>query len=61
MTGSTQLEDLPRDGLIKQELITYEVLNGVVYKRITTRRFGEPTSKDYIDSCSSEPIYVIRK
>ena len=61
MTGNTKLEDMPRDGLIKQELITYEVKDNVLYKRTTIRRFGEPSSEDYIDSCSSEPIYIIKK
>mgnify|MGYP001197993032 FL=1 len=56
MTGNTQLDETPREGLLKQELITYEVRNGVLYKMITERRFGEPTSNDYIDNCSSEPI-----
>tara|TARA_Y100000004_G_scaffold121221_1_gene136227 strand:+ start:452 stop:637 length:186 start_codon:yes stop_codon:yes gene_type:complete len=56
MTGNTHLEETPREGLLKQELITYEVRNGVLYKMITERRFGEPTSNDYIDNCSSEPI-----
>ena len=61
MTGNTHLEETPREGLLKQELITYEVKNGVLYKMITERRFGEPTSNDYIDSCSSEPILVFKK
>ena len=30
MTGNTQFEETPREGLIKQELITYEVKNGVL-------------------------------
>ena len=61
MNGNTHLEETPREGLLKQELITYEVRNGVLYKMITERRFGEPTSNDYIDSCSSEPILIIKK
>ena len=56
MNGNTHLEETPREGLLKQELITYEVRNGVLYKMITERRFGEPTSNDYIDNSSSEPI-----
>ena len=42
-------------------LFSYEVKNGVLYKMTTERRFGEPSSDDYIDSCSSEPILVFRK
>ena len=61
MTGNTQFEETPREGLIKQELITYEVKNGILYKMTTERRFGQPTSGDYIDSCSSEPILVNKK
>ena len=61
MTGNTHLEEVPREGLLKQELITYEVKNGVLYKMITERKFGEPTSDDYIDSCSSEPSLVFKK
>ena len=61
MNGNVKLEEAPREGLIKQELITYEVKDGVLYKRTTVRRFGEPTSADYIDNWSSEPIYVIKK
>ena len=61
MTGNTQFEDTPREGLIKQELITYEVKNGILHKMITERRFGQPTSGDYIDDYTSEPILVIKK
>ena len=61
MNGKTQFDDIPREGLIKQELITYEVREGVLYKTTTERRFGEPTSQDYIDNWSSEPIYIIKK
>ena len=32
MTGNTQFEEAPREGLIKQELITYEVRDGILYK-----------------------------
>ena len=61
MNGNTKFEDMPREGLLKQELITYEVREGILYKIITERRFGEPTSEDYIDSWSSEPILIIKK
>ena len=61
MTGNTHLEEAPREGLLKQELITYEVRDGILYKMTTERRFGEPSSEDYIDSCSSEPVLVFKK
>ena len=61
MTGNTQLEEAPREGLIKQELITYEVRDGILYKMTTERRFGQPSSEDYIDNCSSEPIFTFKK
>tara|TARA_B100000963_G_scaffold18275_1_gene13979 strand:- start:2349 stop:2534 length:186 start_codon:yes stop_codon:yes gene_type:complete len=61
MNGNTKLEEAPVEGLIKQELITYQVRNGILYKTTTERRFGEPSSNDYIDNWSSEPILVFKK
>ena len=44
----------PRDGLIRQELISYEKENGVFIKRTTVRTYKE--DGDYQDSYFSEPL-----
>ena len=43
--------------IIKQELITYRIVNDTIVKEVVDRRFLK--SGDYIDSTSSEPL--IRK
>jgi hypothetical protein len=48
----TQFE-LPRDGIIRQELITYEERGGVVVKITTIRNFQK---NDYIDSQTIVPL-----
>ena len=50
---------LERDdsNIIKQELVTYRMINEVLTKETVERRFLE--NGDYIDSTSSEPL--IRK
>ena len=48
--------DEPREGLIRQEFISYETKDGMLYKKKLTRVYGEPSTKDYIDSWSSTPI-----
>ena len=35
--------------------------DGILYKMTTERRFGQPSSEDYIDNCSSEPIFTFKK
>jgi hypothetical protein len=45
--------DLPRAGLIRQELITYEDRGGVIFKITTIRNFH---NGDYIDSQTIVPI-----
>ncbi len=40
--------------IIKQELITYRVVDDMVVKEVVDRRFLK--SGDYIDSTSSEPL-----
>ena len=46
----------PREGLLQQEFVSYEVKDGMLRKIKLTRVFGEPSTKDYIDSWSSTPI-----
>ena len=52
--------DEPREGLIRQEFVSYETKNGVLYKKKITRVYGEPSSNDYIDSWSSTPIVKVK-
>tara|TARA_B100000214_G_scaffold299350_1_gene229509 strand:+ start:654 stop:851 length:198 start_codon:yes stop_codon:yes gene_type:complete len=40
--------------IIKQELITYRIVNDTIVKEVVDRRFLK--SGDYIDSTSSEPL-----
>ena len=43
-----------RDKIIKQELITYRIVNDTIVKEVVDRRFLK--SGDYIDSTSQEPL-----
>ena len=56
MTGDDKRFDEPREGLMKQEFISYETKDGTLYKKTTTRIFGKPSAKDYLDSYESAPI-----
>lgn len=56
MTGDDKRFDEPRQGLMKQEFISYETKDGILYKKTITRTFGEPSTKDYIDSYVSSSI-----
>lgn len=49
--------ELPRKGLIKQELVSYEIdeLTNMVVKKIHTRKYAEG-GVDYIDTWNSEPL-----
>jgi len=49
--------ELPRKGLIKQELISYEIdeQTSMLIKKTHTRRYAED-GIDYIDSHTSEPL-----
>ena len=49
--------ELPRKGLIKQELVSYEIdeTNNMVVKRTHTRKYAEDVV-DYIDTWNSEPL-----
>ena len=51
--------DKPREGLIRQEFVSYETKDGMLYKKKMTRVFGEPSTADYIDSWSSTPIIKV--
>ena len=51
--------DEPREGLIRQEFVSYETKDGTLYKKKITRVYGEPSTKDYIDSWSSTPIVKV--
>ena len=50
--------EMPREGLVKQELISYERENGVFIKRTTIRTYSE--DGDYQDHTRSEPLEQIR-
>jgi len=56
MTGDDKRFDEPRQGLLRQEFTSYETKDGTLYKKTTTRIFGEPSTKDYLDSYSSTYI-----
>ena len=57
MIGDVKIE-LPREGLLKQELVTWEINdNGMLYKRTVTRNFKD---LDYQDSYRSEPIVAVK-
>ena len=53
--------ELPRKGLLKQELISYEIddLNNKITKKTHSRRYAED-GIDYIDSWNSEPLYLAK-
>ena len=52
--------DEPREGLLKQELISWEVKDGMLYKKKLIRKYGEPSSGDYIASWHSEPLVRVK-
>lgn len=45
--------ETPREGLVYQELISYEIRNGVTYKNIVSRTFH---GNDYTDSKKEIPL-----
>jgi hypothetical protein len=53
--------ELPRKGLLKQELISYEIdeLTNKITKKTHSRRYAED-GIDYIDSWNSEPLYLAK-
>ena len=42
------------DGVIKQELINYRIVDGMLYKEVVTRQFR--SDGDYTDHTSSTPL-----
>tara|TARA_B100001093_G_scaffold470886_1_gene492694 strand:- start:347 stop:523 length:177 start_codon:yes stop_codon:yes gene_type:complete len=56
MTQLTPEQQLPVEGLIQQELITYRIVNGHVHKTTVTRKFQK--GADYIDSTHTEVLYA---
>jgi hypothetical protein len=56
MTGNDKRFDEPKQGLLKQEFTSYETKDGTLYKKTTTRIFGKPSTKDYLDSYESTSI-----
>lgn len=46
-------------GVIKQELITYRVKDGMLRKEITVRKF-QATGSDWHDSSSVEPLAEVK-
>ena len=53
----TSCFSLPREGIIKQELITYEIKDGVLRKVTIVREFSK---NDYDDHQIVEPLYIIK-
>ena len=47
------------EGVIKQELVTYRVKNGMLRKETTTRKFNSDQS-DWHDSQSVDPMMEIK-
>jgi len=46
------------EGVVKQELITYRIKNGMLYKETVVRRF-KGKDGDYIDHSSTEPLVYV--
>ena len=49
-------KDLPVEGLIQQELVTYRVVNGMIHKTTVTRKYM--SGDDYQDSTKTEVLYA---
>ena len=47
-------EDLPVEGLIQQEIVTYRVVNGMIHKTTVTRKYMK--GDDYQDSTKTEVL-----
>ena len=47
------------EGVVKQELITYRVKNGMLRKETTTRTF-QTNGKDWIDTSTVEPLAEVK-
>ena len=46
------------EGVVKQELITYRVKNGMLRKEVTTREFRE-NGKDWNDTSTVSPLVKV--
>ena len=46
------------EGVVKQELITYRVKNGMLRKEVTTREFRD-NGKDWNDTSSIQPLLKV--
>ncbi len=60
MSGNDRFDE-PRPGLVRQEFITYEVLNNTLYRKTIVRKFAPEGENDYLDSYFSEPLHQIKK
>ena len=52
----TPEDQLPVEGLIQQEIITYRVVNGKIHKTTVTRKYMK--GNDYQDSTVTEVLYA---
>ena len=59
MSYSEKLE-LPRKGLIRQEIITIEEKDGQIVKRTNVRAYAED-GVDYLDNFTSEPLTYFKR
>jgi len=48
-------------GVLKQELITYKVVNGMLTKQTVTRNFTRTKDGDYLDTVSDEPLCEVKE
>jgi hypothetical protein len=46
------------EGVVKQELITYRIKNGMLRKEVTTREFRD-NGKDWNDTSSIQPLVQV--
>ena len=49
MVESPKLEK-PRKGLIRQELVSYEIQNGVLYRKTETRNYSKDDYQDHYET-----------
>ena len=49
-------KDLPVEGLIQQEIVTYRIVNGLLHKTTVTRKYM--SGDDYQDSTVTEVLYA---
>ena len=52
----TPEEDLPVEGLIQQEIITYRIVDNKIHKTTVTRKYM--AGNDYQDSTKTEVLYA---